>query len=34
MHRQRHRGESLLQVVLLLAGIGAIAALTSLGHSH
>jgi zinc and cadmium transporter len=34
MHRQRQRGESLLQVLLMLAGIGAIAALTSLGHAH
>ena len=34
MHRQKKRGESLLQVLLMLAGIGAIAALTSLGHAH
>jgi zinc and cadmium transporter len=34
MHRQRQRRESLLQVLLMLTGIAAIAALTSLGHAH
>jgi zinc and cadmium transporter len=34
MQRQRHRGESAVQVVLLLGGIGVIAAITSFAHSH
>jgi zinc and cadmium transporter len=34
MHRRRGRGESAMQVVLLLAGIAAIAALTLADHSH
>lgn len=34
MQRQKRRGESAVQVVLLLAGIAVIAGLTSLTHSH
>ena len=34
MHRQRKRGESAVPVVLLVVGIGAIAALTSVSHAH
>jgi zinc and cadmium transporter len=34
MQRQRRRGESALQVVLMLVGIAAVAALNSFAHSH
>jgi zinc and cadmium transporter len=34
MQRQKRRGESALQVLLLFAGIGLVAALTSVAHSH
>jgi zinc and cadmium transporter len=34
MQRQRRRGESAVQVALLLAGIGVVAAMTSFAHVH